>query len=222
MKKASKKIKVFLVDDHPIVREGLKSEFKKHRNIELTGEAASGKEALKKIDPSSDEVILMDISMPDMNGIQVTEQLLKRNKKAKVLALSMHDNQNYILEMIRLGAMGYVMKDAHPDELIRAIESVNSELPFYSAEINDLMIKQHISSIRRSKKTFTEDPLSNRETQVLKFIAEGCTNKEIAEQMKLSSRTVEAHRENIVQKLGIKTIAGLTKYALNNNLIPLK
>lgn len=219
MKKISKKIKVFLVDDHPIVRSGLRSEFKKHNNIEVTGEAASGKEALEMIATDSDDVILMDISMPGMNGIEVTEELIKRNKRSKILALSMHDNQNYILEMIRLGAMGYVMKDSHPDELINAIESVNSELPFYSKKINELMIKQHISSIRSSKKKFIEDPLSEREKQVLIYISEGCTNKEIAGKLKLSVRTVEAHRENIIQKLNIKTIAGLTKYAINNNLV---
>ncbi|CAN5525091.1 response regulator transcription factor [soil metagenome] len=222
MKKVSEKIKVFLVDDHPIVRSGIKSEFKKHRNIELTGEASSGKEALKLIRPDSTDVILMDISMPEMSGIELAEKLLKRNKRSKILALSMHDNKNYILEMIRLGATGYVIKDSHPDELIRAIESVNADLPFYSSMINELMIKQHINSIRRSKKKFVKDALSDREIEVLVLIADGCTNREIAKKLKLSIRTIEAHRENIMQKLDIKTIAGLTKYAINNNLISIK
>ncbi len=222
MSKRVEKIKVFLIDDHPIVRSGIKTEFKKHRNIELTGEASNGKEALKLIDPDSTDVILMDISMPEMSGIELTEKLIKRNKNVKILALSMHDNRNYILEMIRLGARGYVIKDSDPEVLISAIETVNAGLPYYSSEINELMIKQHINSIRKSKKKFIKDPLSEREIEVLVLIADGCSNSEIAKKLMLSKRTIETHRENIIHKLEIKTIAGLTKYAINHNLISIK
>jgi DNA-binding NarL/FixJ family response regulator len=212
------KIKIFLVDDHPIVRSGLKTELKKYENMELIGEAASGKEAVEKINSISPDIILMDISMPDMNGLVATEQILKKNRNAKIIILSMHDNQNYVLEVIRLGAMGYVMKDADPQELIKAIETVNDNKPYYSSKISETILKQHAAIIRKSKKSFTQERLTDREVEVLKLIAEGCTNKEIAKKLEISSRTVEAHRENIMGKLGIKSIAGLTKYALQNNL----
>lgn len=213
-----KKIKIFLVDDHPIVRSGLKTELKKYDNMELIGEAASGKEAVEKINSILPDVILMDITMPDMNGLVATEQILKKNKKARIIILSMHDNQNYVLEVIRLGAMGYVMKDADPKELIKAIETVFDNKPYYSSKISETILKQHAAIIRKSKKSFTEEKLTDRETEVLKLIAEGCTSKEIAQKLNISSRTVEAHRENIMSKLNIKSIAGLTKYAIQNNL----
>lgn len=221
MKEKIFKIKVFLVDDHPIVRSGLKTELKKYSQIELTGEASNGRDAIEKVCTLQPDVILMDISMPGMNGLEATSEILKRYENAKIIALSMHDNQNYVLEIIRLGAMGYVMKDADPQELITAIETVYKGMPYYSSKIRNTILIEHAANTRKSKKSFTQEKLSDREKEVLKLIAEGCTNKEIAERLNISVRTAEAHRENIMSKLNIKTVAGLTRYAIANDIFPI-
>jgi DNA-binding NarL/FixJ family response regulator len=214
-----KKIKVFLADDHPVVRSGLKTEFEKNKTIEIIGEASSGRETIEKVAELNPDVILMDISMPDMNGLEATEIIIKKNPEAKIIALSIHDNENYVREIIRLGAIGYVMKDAHPEELIKAIESVTRGQPYYSSRLVETVFKQHAEMMRKSKKSFKEDQLTMREKEILKLLAEGCTNKQIADKLFLSVRTIETHRENIMKKLNIKNAAGLIKYAIQIGLV---
>lgn len=188
-------------------------------NIEFIGEASGGKEAVEKTDKVCPDVILMDISMPDINGLEATEIIIKKHPKAKIVALSMHDNENYVREIVRLGALGYVMKDAPPEELIKAIESVYQNKPYYSSRLNETVFKQHAELVRKSKRSFTQDKLTPREKEVFQLLIEGCSNKQIATKLFLSVRTVETHREHIMQKLQVKTIAGLVKYAIANGML---
>jgi two-component system nitrate/nitrite response regulator NarL len=212
-------ISVFLVDDHQIVRSGIKTELEKYSNIKIAGEAENGMEAIEKIEKNLPDVILMDIGMPGMNGLEATSIIIKKHPGAKIIALTMHDNQNYILEIIRLGALGYVMKDAHPEELVNAIESVYNSNQYYSSKISSTVLKQHAELIRKSKKTFMQEKLTARENEILTRIANGSSNKEIAKQLSLSVRTVETHREHIMQKLELKNLAGLIRYAISKKLV---
>jgi two-component system, NarL family, nitrate/nitrite response regulator NarL len=164
----------------------------------------------------------MDITMPGMTGLEATVLIRKKLPKARIIALTMHDNKDYVFEFIRLGAMGYVMKDANPDELIKAIETVFSDVPYYSSTVQKTILKQHAEILRKSKKSFIEETLTSREFDVLMHLVSGLSNKEIAKKLFLSVRTVETHREHIMKKLNIKNVAGLTKYAISQGLIDVK
>lgn len=208
-------ISVFLVDDHPIVRSGLKTELLKYDQIEFAGEAAGGKEAIAKISEIKPDIILMDISMPDMTGLEATEIIMKKMPGSKIIALTMHDTDKYVHEIIRLGAKGYILKDANPDELIKAIESVNEGIPYYSSGISAVVLKEPRLFRKSPRKFVPVDKLTARESEVLELLVNGLSNKEIANKLFLSVRTVETHRIHIMQKLDVKNFAGLIKYALS-------
>jgi DNA-binding NarL/FixJ family response regulator len=164
----------------------------------------------------------MDISMPDMNGLMATENILKRQPESKIIALTMHDSADYVAELIRLGAKGYVLKDTDPNELIKAIIAVNSGGQYFSPKINNTLLNDYTRKIRKSKRSFIDQRLTPRERDVLVKIVTGMTNKEIAKSLSISVRTVETHREHIQQKLNIKNVAKLTQYALSRGLIEVK
>jgi two-component system, NarL family, nitrate/nitrite response regulator NarL len=216
--KISEKIRIFMVDDHPIVRSGLVVELEKSPHLEVTGTAGSGKEALEKIGPVQPDIVLLDISMPDMTGFEVIRLLRKKIPGIKVIALTIQDGKSYVLEMTRLGVNGYVLKDAPPEELINAIESVYNDNPYYSSKVSDIILRHYTENVRGSKKSFIDETLTRRELDVLVRLADGLTNKEIAKELFVSVRTVEAHRERIMQKLNISSVAGLTKYAITHGI----
>ena len=186
--------------------------------MRIVGEAADGDEALRKARELSPDVVLMDISMPGMNGLAVTEVLRKEAPDMKVLILSVHTNKDYIFRVIQAGAHGYVSKEAPPEELIRAIESVYAGEPHFSEDIARAALNEFISSGGK-KEPFAQ--LTSREREVLVEIAEGKSNKEIADRLGIGVRTIETHRERIMRRLNIHSVAGLTKYAIGNGLISL-
>jgi two-component system, NarL family, nitrate/nitrite response regulator NarL len=207
-----RKIRVLLVDDHPVVREGLRSILGTFDELLIVGEASSGREALAAARKFSPDVVLMDISMPELGGIEATAKITREFPSCKVLALSMHDNRNYVTQVLRAGARGYIVKDSSPRQLVQAIRDVFEGGAAMSAQAAEVLVKA--SFPRRS------DPqLSPREIDVLRFIAHGLTNKEIADRLKLSHRTVESHRENLIRKVGRSSIAELTRYALTHGYI---
>jgi two-component system, NarL family, nitrate/nitrite response regulator NarL len=218
MNTVTDKIKVFLVDDHHIVRSGIRSELSKNENISILGEASSGKDALEKLEKMIPDVILMDISMPEMNGLKATELIKKKMPNVKIIALTMHDNKNYVAELIRLGASGYIMKDSSPEELIKAIESVYNDILYFSPKINVDLIKSTPRTPRASK-AHLPGSLTPREESILRFLVNGLSNKEIAKELAISVRTVETHREHINRKLNMKSLAELTKYAIAEGII---
>jgi DNA-binding NarL/FixJ family response regulator len=215
--KKKTKIKVFFVDDHPIVCSGLRTELSKTTEIECVGEATSGKEALEKLSKTSCDVILIDMDMPDMNGLKTSEQIFKEKPDARIIAI--HDNDTYLLEFMCMGAMGYLLKDVPPDELVTAIKSVHTNSPYLSLKIDKSLLKRHSELLRSTRGNHNGKELSKRESEVLIMLANGFSNKEIAFKLKLSVRTVESHRNNIMKKLNIKTISGLTKYAISKKMI---
>ena len=212
-------IKVLVADDHPVVRKGLQSLLTKPGHLKIVGEACDGDEALRKTRELKPDVVLMDISMPGMNGLAVTEMLRKEFPEVKVLILSVHNNRDYIFRVIQAGAHGYVSKEAPPTELLQAIESVFGGEPFFSEEIARAALSQFVSSGGK-KEPFAQ--LTSREREVLVLIAEGQSNKEIANKLGIGVRTIETHRERIMRRLGIHSVAGLTKYAIANGLISLE
>ncbi len=216
-----KKIRILLADDHPMVREGIRSSLSAHSRFEIVGEAGDGAEAVRMTKKLAPDIVLMDINMPRGNGLEATEKLSREAPKAKVLILTMHNKKEYVLQMVRCGARGYVLKDASPQELVRAIETVDGGEAFFSEGIAQVALTDYVDSARVKKPATKEERLSARERQVLALIAQGFSNKEIASRLGISVRTVETHRERTMGKLDIRTVAGLTKFAIANKLIEL-
>lgn len=218
-KKASEKIKVLIVDDHPVVRKGLWSCLSAKSNVQVVGEACDGNDAIRQVKELQPDIVLMDVQMPQMDGLQVTESLRKEAPQVKVLILSMQSNRESVLRIIKAGARGYVLKDAPTDDLMRAIETVNSGEAFFSPHVAQIALNQYVSE------TDKESPLaklSEREREVLALIAEGKSNKEIAMHLGIGVRTIETHRERIMRKLDVHSIAGLTKFAIANGIVSLE
>jgi two-component system nitrate/nitrite response regulator NarL len=213
------KIRVLIADDHPVVRKGLQSCLSKVDRVKIVGEAADGDEALQKALDLAPDVVLMDISMPRRNGLSVTQTLRKDAPKLKILILSVHNNKEYIFRIIQAGAHGYVSKQASPEELLHAIECVFSGETFFSPEIAQAALSQLVSGGGKSE-PFSQ--LTSREREVLVLIAEGQSNKEIANRLGIGVRTIETHRERIMRRLDIHSVAGLTKFAIANGLVSLE
>jgi len=204
-----KDISIMLVDDHKMVREGLKSLIEKQSDMRVAAEADSGTSAIKQAKQNNIDVVVMDISMADISGIEATKEILKHSSKTKVLILSMHADRRFVTEALNIGALGYVLKDSAAEELLFAIRKVYSGEIFLSAKITEVVVKDYLS---------TRSVLSTREREVLKYIAEGLATKEIASELGLSSKTVEAHRHQIMEKLDLHSVAELTKYAIREGI----
>jgi two-component system nitrate/nitrite response regulator NarL len=212
-------IKVLVADDHPVVRKGLQNCLARQGHLRIVGEAADGDEALRKALELSPDIVLMDISMPGMNGLSVTEVLRKEAPEIKVLVLSVHTNKDYIFRVIQAGGHGYVSKEAPPEELVRAIEAVHAGESYFPEDVARAVLNEFVSSGGK-REPFAQ--LTSREREVLVLIAEGKSNKEIADQLGIGVRTIETHRERIMRRLDIHSVAGLTKYAIANGLISLE
>jgi len=206
------RIRLLLVDDHPIVLDGIRSHLREQPDFEIVGQAANGHEAIEKARAVVPDVILMDITMPQMNGLEATSHLRKEVPNSKVLILTMHDSKEYISQMIRMGARGYLLKDGSPAELVRAIKAVHAGEVVFASSVSKVLAEVMINGRARS----VEPPptLTSREREVLTHIAEGLLNKQIADKLGIGVRTIETHRERIMRKLEIHTVAGLTKYAI--------
>lgn len=213
-------IRVLLVDDHPLVLDGINACLSSEPGIEVVGQASNGVEAIEEAGKLEPDVILMDVSMPVMNGLEATQELKSRYPSSRVLILSMHENREYILQLIQSGAAGYVLKDVSSDELVKAIEVVHQGGTYFSSRASETLVNKLDDVTNDSRPDNADRPtLTKREETVLKLLAEGGSNKEIARTLDISVRTVETHRQNIKQKLNINTAAGLAKYAIENNIV---
>ncbi len=209
-------IRLLLVDDHPLVLDGISSRLQVEDGIEVVGQASNGKEALEVADKVNPHVVLMDVTMPVMGGLEATRLFKQQMPGVRVLILTMHDAQEYILKLMQSGASGYVLKNVSSEELIKAIETVYQGNTYFSAGAS-----RSLFSGNENRKRKIDGLLTKREETVLKLIAEGDSNKEIANSLNISVRTVETHRQNIKSKLDIHTAAGLTRYAIEIGLIEL-
>lgn len=218
-----KKIKVLLADDHTIVRKGLRSLLEDDKDIEVVDEAEDGREALEKAERLQPDVVVMDIAMPGLNGVEATRQIKKHFPEIKVLILSMHANEEYIFQTLRAGASAYLVKKAAPRDLISAIQAAKRGESFLSPSISRTVIEEYIR--KAEKTTEDEDPfekLTDREREVLQLIAEGLSNRTIAKRLYISTKTVETHRAHLMEKLNTHSTADLTKYAIRKGLISLE
>lgn len=212
-------IKIILTEDHQILRDGVKVLIASE-NIEIAGEAASGAELWKLLETEQPDLILMDISLPDTSGIELTRELSQRRPEIKVLILSMYTDESFINQAIKAGAKGYLHKNTTREEMLTAIDSVYSGSDFYSENISKIILKSYIekAKLKTDEITNPHEVLSKREIEILKMFAEGYINKEIADRLFISIRTVESHKNHIMQKLNLKTQVELVKFAIKHNL----
>lgn len=209
-------IRIVLADDHRIVRQGLRALIEKQPDMKVVGEADDGRETLKIVKELLPDIVLMDVSMPRMNGIEATRQMRKEFARVRVLALSMHADRRFAMEMLRAGASGYLLKDSAFEELAHAVRAVTANHTYLCHRIADLVIKDYINLTAKETSAFSV--LTAREREVLQLIAEGKATKEIASHMKVSVKTVETHRQQLMERLGVRSIAELTKYAIREGL----
>ena len=214
-------IKIILADDHQIVRQGLRTLLAAEPDMEVVAEADNGRAVLKLAQELVPNVVIMDISMPDMNGIEATRQILADSPGVKVIALSMHSDSLFVLNMLKAGASGYLLKDCALEELVKAIRTVVAKKTYLSPGISDIVIKDFVSG-RAATDTSAFAILTAREREVLQLMAEGKNTNQIADFLCISIKTVEAHRKQMMNKLDIHSVAELTKYAIRQGLTSLE
>lgn len=215
------KIRVLLADDHKIMRDGLCSLLEREDNIEVVAEAENGRVAVQMTLEQQPDVVIMDISMPDMNGIEATRQIVSSLPETKVLALSMHSDKRFVVETFQAGAAGFLLKDCASEELARAINTVAKNQTYLSAEIAGIMVDAYVNRFTPPTSS-ASSVLTGREREVLQLIAEGWTTKQIASHLYVSVKTVETHRRQIMKKLDRHSVADLTKYAISEGLTSLE
>ena len=213
-------IRVLLADDHTIVRQGLRALLDSQEDIEVVGEAENGRQAFEKTKQIVPDIVVLDITMPNLNGIEATRQIKKLNPEIKVIVLTVHDNEEYVHQVLQAGASGYLLKESAVSDLVSAINAVKKGDIFLSPTISKVVVKDYIRHTDRESRAFDSlDVLTSREREVLQLIAEGHTNREVARLLKLSVKTVDVHRAHIKEKLHIHDTAGLIKYSIRKGLI---
>ncbi len=217
-------INVLIVDDHALIRDGIVAMLKNEKEIKIIGEAIDGEDAIQKNKELNPDLIIMDIMMPKFNGLEAAKIIKEQQPEAKILFLSMELKEDFISEAIKVGASGYIPKDANKVILINAIKAVYNGEKYFHRQVSDVIFNQFYEKSvgnEKVKKTYTAGKISNREVEVLKLIASGFSNSQIAEQLFISVRTVDAHRNHIMQKLELSSTAELVKYAIKNDIIEL-
>jgi DNA-binding NarL/FixJ family response regulator len=210
-------IKIILADDHAMLRHGLSKSLQNEKDMEVIAQAKDGRTTVELAKELSPNIVIMDIGMPDLNGIEATRQIVKENPKVKIIALSMHSSKNFIIEMFKAGASGYLLKDCEFDELVNAIRLVMNNKTYISPAISDVVVDNYMRQPDNAKDS-AFSILSQREREVLQLLTEGKATKQIGKRLHISAKTVEVHRLNLMNKLKIDNIAQLTKYAVQEGL----
>lgn len=218
-------IKVLIVDDHKILRDGIVAIFDALKDIKIIGQCEDGSEVLGFLKDKQADVILMDIMMPKINGFEATKLVKEKYPDIKILALTMHNDYNYIHEMLEAGASGFILKNTSSDEMHKAISTVYDNKSYFSAEVTDIVMQSHVKPSKKNSSPDSrelkqiKESLTEREMDVLRLIAEEFTNKEIGDKLNISRRTVDTHRRNLIRKIGAKNSIGLIRYAYSVGLI---
>ncbi len=211
--------RLLLVDDHAVVRSGLRMLLGSQRDVDIVGEASTAAEALRAVDLAKPDVILMDIGLPDMSGIDATREIKKKFPKIAIVALTIHEDEEYFFKMLEAGASGYVPKRAAPEELLTAIRAAATGEVYLYPSLAKLLVKDYLSQEHTPDEKSSLDGLTDREGEVLTYLAEGTSNEEIAKALVISPKTVERHRENIMRKLNLHSRAELVRYAIRKGII---
>jgi len=213
------KTRLMLVDDHAVVRMGLRMMLESEKDFEIVGEAETASEAINQLSRTSPDVILMDIGLPDLSGIDATREIKRLRPEVNVVALTIHEDEEYFFKMLEAGASGYVPKRAAPEELLTAIRAAASGEVYLYPSLAKYLVRDYFQPGQRMKETSSLDELTPRENEVLVLLADGASNMEIADKLSISPKTVARHRENIMQKLNLHTRADLVKYAIRKGII---
>jgi DNA-binding NarL/FixJ family response regulator len=212
------KTRILLADDHTVVRQGLRFILDSEPDLEVVAEASNGNEAIARALRDDIDLAILDIAMPTMTGLQAARELSKRRPELRMLILSMHDDEGYLYEALRAGTAGYVLKSVADRDLVGAVRAAMRGEPFLYAGAERALVRDYVQAARAGE-TLPEDPLTPREQQIVKLIAESNTNRQIAELLTISEKTVETHRANILEKLGMRDRVELTRYAIRRGLV---
>lgn len=212
-------VRILLADDHGVVRKGLRFLLEQQPGMEVIGEAGDGREAVRLAETSNPDVVIMDIAMPLLNGIDATAQMVRRNPGLNVIILSMHSDEDYLLSALNAGAKGYLLKDSAEEDLVRAINAVTKGSPYFSPEIAKTMLEDYMRFLQQRNLQDSYELLTEREKEVLQLLAEGRSNKEVATVLDVSVNTVDTHRTHLMQKLNLHNTAEIVLYAVRKKII---
>ncbi len=213
------KIRVLLADDHAVVRKGLRFLLERQPDMEVVGEASDGREAVRLAAELKPHVVVMDIGMPQLNGIEAAAQIVKQNPQVNVIMLSVHSDESYLLRALSAGAKGYLLKDSAEEDLVRAVQVAAQGKPFFSPVISEKLLEDYMRFLQQRGLKDSYDLLTDREKEILQLLAEGKSNKEVAALLNLSPYTVETHRTHIMQKLNLHNTAEIVLYAVRKGII---
>jgi len=212
-------IRILLADDHSLVRKGLRLLVEAQEGMQVVGEASDGREAVKLAGELAPDIAILDIAMPNLNGIEATAQLTKSDSPVKAIILSMHSDESYVVRALDAGARGYLLKDSAEDDLVQAIRTVAQGRPYFSPAISATLLEDYVRTLRQRGLTDSYELLTDREKEVLQLLAEGKSNKEVAALLNLSPYTIETHRTNMMQKLNLHNTAEIVLYAVRKKII---
>ena len=213
------KIKILLADDHGVVRKGLRFLLERQADMEVVGEAKDGREAVRLAEELNPTIVIMDIAMPLLNGIDATAQIIKRNPGIGVIILSMHADEGYLVRILTAGAKGYLLKDSAETDVVRAVQSVAQGKPSFSPQIAQALLEDYMRQLQQRGLEDSYDLLTEREKEILQLLAEGKSNKEVATILRLSVYTVETHRANLMQRLNLHSTAEIVLYAVRKKIV---
>jgi two-component system, NarL family, response regulator NreC len=210
---------VLIADDHGVVRKGLRLLLEEYPELVVVGEAANGREAVRLAAELAPDIVLMDVAMPLLNGIEAAEQIRKANQQTGIIMLTMHADESYLLRALNAGVKGYLLKESAEDDLLRAVKTVSQGRPFFSPAITQTLLEDYMRVLKQEGLSDSFELLTPREKEVLQLLAEGKTNKEVAGVLDVSLYTAESHRTNLMQKLGLHNTAEIVLYAVRKNLV---
>jgi DNA-binding NarL/FixJ family response regulator len=210
---------VLLADDHSVVRQGLRAWLERSGYVQVVGEAADGREAVAMVEELDPDVVVMDIAMPMLNGIDATAQIMRRNPETKVIILSMHADESYILRALGAGAKGYLLKESTEADVLPAVRSVRDGKPYFTPSIARVLLEDYMRMLKQNELQDSYELLTEREREVLQLLAQGKSNKEVAQILELSPHTIDSHRTNMMQKLSLHNTAEIVLYAVRKGII---